>query len=270
MSSTFETITLERADGIAWLTLNRPDKRNALSIPMQEEMRAALAEVAADTGVRALVITGAGDGFCAGAELDKLWGDAGEQSFGDAVGDVMDRLSHPLICDIQALPVPVVAAVNGAAAGAGASLALAADVVLARRSAYFLLPFVPNLGILPDLGATWHMPRLIGRARALGLTLLGDRLPAEDAANWGLIWACTDDDALLDDARAVASRLAAGPPDVVRRVREAFAASEHNSLPAQLDYEGEHQRGLLNRDAFHEGVAAFMEKRAPRFGERGG
>ena len=269
MTDAYETITLGRADGVAWLTLNRPEKRNALSMPMQKEMRAALANIAADRQVRCLVLTGSGQGFCAGAELDKLWGgNGGDRSFGQEVAEVMDQLSHPLIKEIQALPVPVVAAVNGAAAGAGASLALAADVVLARRSAYFLLPFVPNLGILPDLGGTWHLPRLVGRGRAMGLALLGDRLPAEQAAEWGLIWACTEDDALGDEANAVATHLAAGPPDVVRHLREAFDAAEQNTLAAQLDHEGWKQAALLDRPAFREGVAAFLEKRAPEFGDR--
>lgn len=202
----YDKINLSLAEGVAVLALNDPDTMNALSIPLQQELRHAIATVRENRSVRALLLIGTDRAFCSGADLSSMSGGgvAGE-SLGQNVGRMMRELSNPLILDLQALPVPVVAAVNGAAAGAGVSLALAADVVVAARSAYFLLTFLPRLGLVPDLGATWHLPRLVGRARAMALTLLGDRLSAEQAAEWGLIWACVDDEVLMDEAQALAS-----------------------------------------------------------------
>ncbi len=257
----YDKIRLEIDDGIAVLSLNDPGTMNAISIPLQQEVREALAVIRQDASVRALLLTGSERAFCSGAELGSLGGGR----VGESVGRMMRELSNPLILDLQQLPVPVVAAVNGAAAGAGVSIALAADIVIAARSAYFMLTFMPRLGLIPDLGATWQLPRLIGRARAMGLTLLGERLPAEQAAEWGLIWACVDDAALMEEARALAERLANAPAHAALEARRAFAVAETNDFPVQLDYEAERQQELIESEAFREGVRAFLEKRAPKF-----
>ncbi len=186
-------------------------------------------------------------------------------TIGEMGASMMERLSNPMIIGLQSLPIPVVAAVNGAAAGAGASIALAADVVVAGRTAYFLATFLPRLGIVPDMGATWFMPRNVGRARALGMVLLGERLPATQAQEWGLIWSCVDDAALMDEAMTIAQRLAKGPAHAALEARRAFDAADHNGLAGQLDYEKERQRDLLDRPTFKEGVAAFIGKREPDF-----
>lgn len=262
----YEKITLEIADGIATLTLNDPGTMNALSIPLQQELRQALAAIRNDASVRALILTGTERAFSSGADLSSMQGGgvAGE-TLGQSVGRMMRELSNPLILDLQQLPVPVVAAVNGAAAGAGVSLALAADVVVAGRSAYFLLTFLPRLGLIPDLGATWQLPRLVGQARAMGLALLGERLTAEQAVEWGLIWACVDDADLLDEAQALATRLASAPRHAVQEARMAYAAADSNGLQEQLVYEAERQEQLADSEDFQEGVRAFLEKRQPKF-----
>jgi len=264
----YQKIRLEIADGIAVITLAQPANMNALSIPLQQELRHALAAVAAqaETGeARALILTGSGRAFCSGADLSGMASVGEGETLGQGAARMMRELTNPIIEDLQQLPVPVVAAVNGAAAGAGVSLALAADIVLAGRSAYFLLSFMPNLGIVPDLGATWMLPRLIGRARSMGLALLGDRLPAERAAAWGLIWECVDDDALMGQARALAERLAQAPAHAALEVRRAFAVADRSDLTAQLEYEAARQQVLIDKDSFREGVRAFLEKRKPNF-----
>lgn len=262
----YEKIRLELADGIATLALNDTGTMNALSIPLQQEMRHALAAIRDDDSIRALLLTGTERAFSSGADLGSMQsgGPAGE-TLGQGVGRMMRELSNQLILDLQQLPMPVVAAVNGAAAGAGVSLALAADVVVAGRSAYFLLTFLPRLGLVPDLGATWVLPRLVGRARAMGLSLLGERLSAQQALEWGLIWACVDDAALLDEARALAVRLGSAPRHAAQEARSAFAAAESNDLQEQLAYEAERQEQLADSEAFQEGVRAFLEKRQPSF-----
>jgi 2-(1,2-epoxy-1,2-dihydrophenyl)acetyl-CoA isomerase len=263
MTVEFQSITLKVEDGIALLTLNRPDILNSLNLMLAREVRAALAEVKERPDVRALILTGAGRGFCAGAQLSE---ETGEESTGQRGSRAMKEDFNPLILDLIELPVPVVAAVNGVAAGAGASIALAADVVVAAQPAYFVLPFAPRLGIVPDLGATWTLPRLIGRARAHALTLLGDRLPAPTAAEWGLIWKCVPAESLMGEALALARRLGAGPRHIVGEVRQAFDAAEANDLPAQLEYERLRQEVLLDKEEYVEGVRAFLEKREPVFG----
>lgn len=262
----YDKINLSLAEGVAVLALNDPDTMNALSIPLQQELRHAIATVRENRSVRALLLIGTDRAFCSGADLSSMSGGgvAGE-SLGQNVGRMMRELSNPLILDLQALPVPVVAAVNGAAAGAGVSLALAADVVVAARSAYFLLTFLPRLGLVPDLGATWHLPRLVGRARAMALTLLGDRLSAEQAAEWGLIWACVDDEVLMDEAQALAARLASAPRHAALEARLAFDAANGSDLPQQLAYEAMRQEQLADQPTFQEGVCAFLEKRRPNF-----
>jgi 2-(1,2-epoxy-1,2-dihydrophenyl)acetyl-CoA isomerase len=173
-----------------------------------------------------------------------------------------------MVSSLRALPMPVVCAVNGPAAGGGLGLALAGDVVLAARSAFFYLPFMAKLGIVPDVGSTWFYQRLLGTGRATALTLLADRLPAEKAAAWGLVWDCVDDTKLMDEALAIAHRLAALPAHAAIETRRAFEAAAGNTLEAQLAYEAERQRELLDRPEFGEGVKAFLEKRAPKFAPR--
>lgn len=260
-------VRFERDGDVAILTLANPARLNPLGIGLQQRLRALLAEIRDERGVRAVVLTGEGKGFCVGADLSMMRqaADGDARSLGERTADVMQALSNRLILDLRELPVPVVCAVNGACAGAGVGLALAADVVLMARSAYFYLPFIPKLGIVPDLGSTWFIERLAGRGRALALTLLGDRVSAERAVQWGLAWDTVDDAALRSQALALAQRLAALPAHAVIEARRAFDAAAANTLPEQLAYEAERQRVLLDLPSFAEGIAAFGEKREPRF-----
>ena len=258
-------VICELADGIATLTLNLPAKLNPIARELQVELRDALERIREDRAVRAVILTGAGKAFCVGADLSAMApGDLGK-SLGDQTAEWMQSLSNPLIEALRTLPVPLVAAVNGAAAGAGVGLALAADVTVAARSAYFYLPFLPKLGIVPDLGCTWEIPRRAGRARAMGMALLDERVSAEQAVQWGLTWACADDAQLAEEARAIAHRLARLPAHAVAEARAAFAASERHTLAEQLRYESERQRELIDRPTFREGVSAFLQKRPPTF-----
>ncbi len=256
-------------DGVAIVTLNEPAKLNALSAALCAQLREALATVREDRRVRALLLTGAGKAFCAGADLSAM---AAPQPHGPSLGErtaaAMQAESNPLILELRALPVPVLCALNGAAVGGGAGLALAADVVIAARSAYFYLPSMPRLGLLPDLGASWFLPAQVGRARFIALTLLGDRLSAEQAAQWGLIWACVDDAALREEAFALARRLAAAPAHAALETRRASEAARTQDLSAQLAYEAARQRDLIDADSFGEGVSAFMQRRDPAFAPR--
>ena len=267
---TFTTIRYTvSADGIAHVTLNLPAKLNPLTIPMQQELLQAYERVREDRSVRALVLTGAGKAFCVGADLESLGeADATGKSAGNRTAEMMNAWTNRLVGELEDLPVPVVSAVNGAAAGAGVGLALAADVVVAGRSAYFYLPFLPRLGIAPDIGTTWVVPRLVGRARFMAMALLDERLDAERAAEWGLVWSCVDDAALAAEAHGLAERLAMLPTGAVVEARQAYAAAQHNDLPEQLAYETERQRHLIDRPAFAEGVAAFRAKRRPQFETR--
>ncbi|ATA52231.1 enoyl-CoA hydratase [Variovorax boronicumulans] len=262
-------VLCDQADGIATLTLNLPHKLNPIAKDLQVELRDALERIRDDRTVRAVILTGAGKAFCVGADLSAM-APPGEpsQTLGDQTAEWMQKLSNPLIETLRTLPVPVVAAVNGPAAGAGVGLALAADVTIAARSAYFYLPFLPKLGIVPDLGCTWAIPRRAGRARAMGMALLDERLSAGRAVQWGLIWACADDEQLMDEARAIAQRLARLPAHAVLEARGAFEASEHHTLKEQLHYESERQRALIDRPSFREGVSAFLQKRPPVFETR--
>ena len=261
---TAPTVLYEAKDGVATLTLNLPHKLNPIAAEMQMELRAALARVREDRSVRAVVLTGAGKAFCVGADLGAMQASDGP-SLGDATAEWMQKLSHPLIEDLRSMPVPVLCAVNGAAAGAGVGLALACDIVIAGRSAYFYLPFLPKLGIVPDLGCTWAIPRLVGPARAMGMALLDERLAADKAVQWGLIWAAFEDDLLLLEAQQIAQRLARLPAHAVIEARRAFEASAVHSLADQLHYESERQRELIDQPAFAEGAAAFLQKRPPNF-----
>lgn len=267
MSNDTALVVLEREGDVAILRFNDPAKLNPISIALQSAFRDALAQVHADRSMRALVLTGTGKAFCVGADLKSMTGSAegSGKSLGETTAEMMTGLSNPLILAMRALPIPVVAAVNGPAAGAGVGMALAADVVVAARSAYFYLPFLPRLGIVPDLGTTWFLERLVGRSRALAMSLLGERLSAEQAAQWGLAWACVDDAVLMTQALAVAQKLARLPSHAVVEARLAFDAAERNTLAQQLAYEAGRQRELVGSPAFAEGVKAFIEKREPLF-----
>jgi len=248
--------------GVETITLNRPEKLNALNPEMHAQLRAALERATDDTQIRALLITGAGRGFCTGQDLAER-----DVSAGAAPIDLSVSLgSHynPLVRRLRALPKPIVCAVNGVAAGAGANLALACDIVIAARSASFVQAFA-RLGLVPDSGGTFFLPRLIGTARAMGLALLAEPLSAERAEQWGLIWKAVDDERLADEARALARLLASGPTKGYGLLKKALDASAGNSLDAQLDLERDLQRDAGLSEDYREGVSAFKEKRAPRF-----
>lgn len=256
------TILYEAADGVAMLTLNRPEKLNAFNEAMHGELARALDRVEAAPGIRAVLLTGAGRGFCAGQDLgDRVMGEDGAPP---DLGDTLDRLYNPLIRRICRLERPVVCAVNGVAAGAGANLAFNCDIVLAARSANFMEPFC-KLGLVPDAGGTYALPRLVGAARARGLALLGETLSAEQAEAWGLIWRVVDDERLMDEAVALARHLATQPTKGLGLTKRALLASSTNSLNAQLDLERDLQREAGRTEDYREGVAAFLAKRQPTF-----
>lgn len=262
----FTTITVAVDGGVAELTFNRPQTLNAINKTLIDETRIALGDLAKDDAVRALLITGAGRGFCAGADLaDSGFKNDEGRSRGEQTAHSMKIGFNPLGSDLAAFPKPVVVAVNGVCAGGGVGLALAGDIVLAAKSAYFVQVFGPKLGLVPDVGVTWYTPRLVGRARARGLALLGDRLPAQKAADWGLIWDAVDDDKLMPEARALAARLAKGPRDGFRKIKEVLDASLDNSLDSQLELERVTQGKLGDNPDFLEGVTAFLQKRDPKF-----
>jgi 2-(1,2-epoxy-1,2-dihydrophenyl)acetyl-CoA isomerase len=260
----FATILFERSDGVAMLTLNRPERLNSFNAAMHEEVATALGTVESDPDIRALLVTGAGRGFCAGQDLNlREASAAGEFDAGAAI----ERYYNPLVRRLKALKKPVLAAVNGPAAGAGANLALACDIVIAARSASFLQAFC-RIGLVPDTGGTWFLPRLAGSARAMGMMLLGEPLPATTAAEWGLIWKVVDDETLMAEARALATKLAQGPTVGLGLIKEALNRSLSATLDAQLDAERDLQRIAARSEDFREGVAAFLEKRPPRFAGR--
>ncbi|SMG00226.1 Enoyl-CoA hydratase [Burkholderia singularis] len=272
---TMSEIRLERDGDVAIVRIVNAARMNPLTVTMQAELRESLAVLRADPSVRALLLTGEGKAFCAGVDLSGMRSanasDAGDhdgRTLGQRTADIMHEQSNRLVQELRELPLPVVCALNGAAVGGGMGLALTADVVIAARSAYFYLPSLPRLGIVPDLGATWFMSRLVSRARMTGLMLLGDRLSAEQAERWGLVWACVDDEALLTEALAVARRLAAQPVHAVLESRRAQDAADRHSLAEQLCYEAERQRELIDRPEFAEGVRAFIERREPDFKAR--
>ena len=255
-------ILFERADGIARLTLNRPDKLNSFNVAMHEQLRDALLQIQADKSLRVLVLTGAGRAFCAGQDLS----DRAVAPGGAAVdlGESIDKYYAPLVLALRRLPLPVICAVNGVAAGAGANLPLACDIVLAARSASFVEVFC-KLGLIPDTGGTYFLPRLLGSARATALAMLGDKLSAEQAADWGLIWKCVDDDQLAAETDRLARHFASAPTLGLARAKQALQASGLNTLEAQLDLERDFMRELGHSADYREGVAAFMAKRPPRF-----
>ena len=257
----YDSILFAIEEGIARLTLNRPEKLNSFTTAMHAEVRDALQRVR-DEGARVLVLTGTGRGFCAGQDLSDRSISPGGQ--GVDLGDSIEKNYGPLVRALRALPLPVIAAVNGVAAGAGANLALVCDLVIAARSASFVQPFC-RLGLVPDAGGTWSLPRLVGNARALGLTLLGDKLPAAQAAEWGMIWRCVDDADLESTVDALATQLAVAPTLGLARTKAAIYASVVHGFGEQIDLERDLQRELGATADYAEGVAAFMEKRAPRF-----
>jgi 2-(1,2-epoxy-1,2-dihydrophenyl)acetyl-CoA isomerase len=259
----YETILFSVDGGIARLTLNRPDKLNSFNTQMHGEVRHALDSLTGNgNGARVLILTGAGRGFCAGQDLGDRAVAPGSQ--GIDLGDSIEKNYKPLVLALHTLPMPVIAAVNGVAAGAGANIALACDLVIAARSASFVQAF-SKLGLLPDSGGTWTLPRLVGSARALGLTLLGNKLPAEEAAAWGMIWQCVPDAELGAAVDALAKTLAVAPTRGLAWTKAAIRVSGQHSLAEQLDIERDAQRELGRSADYAEGVAAFAEKRAPRF-----
>lgn len=262
MAFNFNTIEFNIDAGVALLTLNRPDKFNSFNTEMHRELREALKEVRTNDDIRCLLITGNGRAFCAGQDL----GDRAVASDVEApdLGDSVEKNYNPLIRAITSLELPVICAVNGVAAGAGSSLALACDIVLAARSASFIQAFC-KIGVIPDSGSTWILPRLVGMARAKGLALLGDKLPAEQAEQWGLIWQCIDDDKLREQSLALAKQVATQPTKGLSLIKRALKASTANSLDEQLELEKAFMRIAGRTEDYREGVAAFMEKRPANF-----
>jgi 2-(1,2-epoxy-1,2-dihydrophenyl)acetyl-CoA isomerase len=262
----FDTLLFEQRERVAYVTLNRPDRLNALNDALIHDLHAAADAIDADADIRAVVLSASGRGFCAGADLigGNLTDDT-TQSRGEQIRTHLHDHFNPMVSAWYRLRVPVVVAVNGVAAGAGASLALVGDIVLAARSATFLQLFAPKLGLMPDLGSTFYLPRLVGTARAKGLAMLGDALSAADAADWGLIWGCVEDGELPGRAEAIARRFAAGPTQAYRRIKEVFNVEPPRTLAEQLALEAEHQGVLADTKDFAEGVEAFRNKRAPKF-----
>ena len=257
-----DTVQVAFAEGVLRLTLNRPDRLNAFNEEMHHALRAGFERARDDASVRAVLLTGAGRGFCAGQDL----GDRDPRKGGDIpdLGHTLGHFYNPTLRLIRSLEKPVVCAVNGVAAGAGANLALACDIVLAARSARFIQAFA-RIGLVPDAGGSWALPRLIGEARAKALAMTAEPLPAETAATWGLIWQALDDDALMPEATALATRLAAGPTLGLGLTKRLIQAAATNDLDTQLDMERDLQRQAGSSADYTEGVVAFLEKRAPEF-----
>jgi 2-(1,2-epoxy-1,2-dihydrophenyl)acetyl-CoA isomerase len=253
----YETIRFEPGS-IARLTLNRPDRLNSFTAQMHEELRDALNNLGE---TRVLVLTGAGRGFCAGQDLNDRAVAPGEAV---DLGETVEKYWNPLIRTLATIPQPVIAGVNGVAAGAGANIAIACDIVIAAKSAKFIQSF-SAIGLIPDSGGTWHLPRLVGQARALGLALTGEPLPAEKAAEWGLIWKAVEDDALGAEVDAIASKLASLPPLGLAAIKEMIRSSWQYSLDEELERQAGMMRRLGFTEDYREGIAAFLEKRQPSF-----
>jgi 2-(1,2-epoxy-1,2-dihydrophenyl)acetyl-CoA isomerase len=254
---TYETIQFEPGP-IARITLNRPDRLNSFTVQMHEELRDALAGLG---DARVLVLTGAGRGFCAGQDLNDRAVAPGEAV---DLGETVEQCWNPLIRTITSLPQPVIASVNGVAAGAGANIALACDIVIAARSAKFIQSF-SAIGLIPDSGGTWALPRVVGQARALGLALTGEPLPAEKAEAWGMIWKAVDDESLEAEVDAVATKLAALPPLGLAAIKQMIRSSWSHTLDEELDLQRDAMQRLGFTADYREGVAAFLEKRTPTF-----
>lgn len=257
-----EHILLEINKGIALLTLNRPDQLNSFNAKMHEEMGLALKQIKQDESVRVLVISGAGRGFCAGQDLTDRNVAPGAST--PDLGESLEKRYNPMIRKIKALPLPVICAVNGVAAGAGANIALACDIVLAAKSASFIQAFC-KLGLIPDSGGTWSLPKTVGMARAKGMALLGERISAEQAESWGMIWRSIENESLMDEAMQMAQHFAKQPTQGLSLIKRALEASEHNNFNEQLDLERDLQRLAGRTQDYREGVSAFMEKRDANF-----
>ncbi|MBQ0931709.1 enoyl-CoA hydratase-related protein [Ideonella alba] len=259
-------VLVTQSGAVRTLALNRPAALNSFTGEMHRQLLAALEAAAADAAVRAVILTGSGRGFCAGQDLNDP--EMAPDADGNVdIGRLIDAYYQPLALRVRSMPIPVVAAVNGVAAGAGANLALGCDMVVAARSASFIQAF-SKIGLVPDCGGTWLLPRLVGRATALALAFTGDKLMAEDAQRIGLIWQCVDDAALADTAQALAARLAALPVKALAETRRAIDAAMGMDLPEALAVEGRLQRTLGREHDYREGVAAFQQKRAPQFKDR--
>ena len=256
----FETIILSIDDGLSIITLNRPDRLNALNGAMKADLTRAFRQIAApESGVRALLITGSGRGFCAGADLAEN-ALSGNRDLGASLTDTY----HPMLLELAALEIPVISAVNGVAAGAGMSLAISADIILASRSSYFLQAFV-NIGLVPDAGSTFLLPRLIGTSRARAMMMLGEKVPAEKAYDWGMVYGVYDDKELMDVAGTLARKLACGPTVALGGIRKLMVASHTNSYAEQLAAEAAQQRNAGRSGDCLEGVSAFIQKREAAF-----
>jgi len=256
-------VDYETQDGIATITLNRPESLNSMNAGLMGGLSEYFAQVEADQDVRVVVLTGAGRGFCSGADLAEM-GDGGEAGTEVVRGDVMAEVFNPAIQAIANCPVPTICRINGVAAGGGFGLAMACDISIAARSAFFVATFGPRLGIVPDLGTSWHLPQRVGAARARGIAMLGGRISADQAAEWGLIWEVVDDQDLDVAVDEVAQVLKRSSPSAMTRIRNAMAAAEHNTLAEQLDLEHRHQVVLIPANMI-EGAKAFVEKRDPVF-----
>lgn len=261
MTEKYESVRLEVAGSVATIALARPERLNAINAATHPQLRDALDRVEADKGVRCLVLTGEGRAFCSGQDL-------GERDVSDPakldLGASLDANYNPLVRRLAAFPIPTIAAVNGPAAGAGANIALACDIILMARSAYLQQSFA-RIGLVPDAGGTWFLPRLVGLKRALAMSLFADRIPAEDCERMGIAWKVFDDDLFAGEVAKHAAILAAGPTLAYRLAKRALMASGVNDLSAQLDLERDSQREAGRSKDFHEGVTAFREKRLPRF-----
>lgn len=258
----FETIEFSVENGVATLALNRPDTLNSFNNHMHAEIREAMQQVTDDPQIRCMLLTGKGRGFSAGQDLNDrtVTAEGGKPDLGDSVG----KNYNPLVRSIMNLPKPVICAVNGVAAGAGATIALTCDIVLAARSASFILSF-GRIGVIPDSGGTFNLPRAIGLPRAKGLALLANKLPAEKAEEWGLIWQCVDDEELMSEARQMAEHLATQPTRGLGRIKKLLNGSMSNTLDEELELERQAMQELGQSADYAEGVAAFMEKRKPVF-----
>jgi 2-(1,2-epoxy-1,2-dihydrophenyl)acetyl-CoA isomerase len=254
----YETIDFKTAGAIARITLNRPDRLNSFTVQMHEELRDALANLGA---ARVVVLTGAGRGFCAGQDLNDRAVAPGEAV---DLGATVEECWNPLIRTLASLPQPIIARVNGVAAGAGANIALACDIVVAVKDAKFIQSF-SALGLIPDSGGSWHLPRLVGQARALGLALTGEPILAEQAAEWGMIWKAVDGEWLDEEVDKIANKLASLPPLGLAAIKSIIRTSSGRSLDQELDLQRDEMRRLGFTEDYREGVAAFLEKRTPTF-----
>lgn len=259
----YKTLQLDIHEGVVRLTLNRPDKLNALSVELIMDLKAALKQVIATKEARVLLLTGAGRGFCPGADMAAPRTGLNP----DDIDEMLRDYFAPTYELLQTLKIPTVAAVNGVCAGAGVSLALSCDIVVAARSAYFLQSFV-NIGLVPDTGASWLVSKAVGSARATALMMLGERLPAETAAEWGMIWKCVDDDKLQQEAGAIATKLAAGPTIAYSLIKNLMREAEKNSLNDQFALETAHQMVARRTQDHIEAKKAFAEKRKPVYAGR--